>query len=70
MWASTALTAIQSEAFYSISMCVQAIYACEILGFHDGDYKGYCHVGCDTCGRLPAEILGSNPTGGMDICLL
>jgi hypothetical protein len=22
------------------------------------------------CGRLPAEILGSNPTGGMDICLL
>ena len=21
-------------------------------------------------GRLPAEILGSNPTGGMDICLL
>jgi hypothetical protein len=22
------------------------------------------------CGRLPAEIVGSNPTGGMDICLL
>jgi len=22
------------------------------------------------CGRSPAEILGSNPTGGMDICLL
>ena len=21
-------------------------------------------------GRLPAEILGSNPTGGMDVCLL
>ena len=21
-------------------------------------------------GRSPAEILGSNPTGGMDICLL
>jgi hypothetical protein len=22
------------------------------------------------CGRSPAEILGSNPTGGMDVCLL
>ena len=22
------------------------------------------------CGRSPGEILGSNPTGGMDICLL
>ena len=22
------------------------------------------------CGRSPAEILGSNPTGGIDICLL
>jgi len=22
------------------------------------------------CGRLPAEIVGSNPTGGMDVCLL
>jgi hypothetical protein len=21
------------------------------------------------CGRLPAEILGLNPTGGMDVCL-
>ena len=24
----------------------------------------------DTHNRSPAEILGSNPTGGMDICLL
>ena len=23
-----------------------------------------------TCGRSPAEIVGLNPTGGMDICLL
>jgi len=23
-----------------------------------------------TAGRSPAEIVGSNPTGGMDICLL
>jgi len=22
------------------------------------------------CGRAPAEILGSNPAGGMDVCLL
>ena len=22
------------------------------------------------CGRSPAEILGSNPTEGMDVCLL
>jgi hypothetical protein len=22
------------------------------------------------CGHSPAEIVGSNPTGGMDICLL
>ena len=22
------------------------------------------------CGRSPAEIMGSNPTGGMDVCLL
>jgi len=22
------------------------------------------------CGRLLAEIVGSNPTGGMDVCLL
>ena len=22
------------------------------------------------CGRSPAEILGSNPTGDMDVCLL
>ena len=22
------------------------------------------------CGRSPAEIVGSNPTGGMDICML
>ena len=26
-------------------------------------YLGYC-------GRSPVEIVGSNPTGGMDICLL
>ena len=22
------------------------------------------------CGRSPPEIVGSNPTGGMDVCLL
>ena len=22
------------------------------------------------CGRSPAEIVGSNPTGGMDVCRL
>jgi len=22
------------------------------------------------CGRSPAEIVGSNPSGGMDVCLL
>ena len=22
------------------------------------------------CGRSPAEIVGSNPAGGMDVCLL
>jgi hypothetical protein len=22
------------------------------------------------CGRSPAEIMGSNPTGGLDVCLL
>ena len=27
-------------------------------------------IGTLACGRSPAEILGSNPTGGMDICLL
>ena len=26
--------------------------------------------GTQACGRSPAEIVGSNPTGGMDICLL
>ena len=31
------------------------------------DYKIY-YAGLS--GRLPAEIVGSNPTGGMDICLL
>ena len=25
---------------------------------------------CAAAGRTPAEIVGSNPTGGMDICLL
>jgi len=25
---------------------------------------------CAVCGRSPAEIVGSNPTGGMDVCLL
>jgi len=24
----------------------------------------------EACGRSPTEIVGSNPTGGMDICLL
>jgi hypothetical protein len=24
----------------------------------------------ESCGRSPAEIVGSNPTGGLDICLL
>jgi len=24
----------------------------------------------DACGRSPAEVVGLNPTGGMDICLL
>ena len=28
------------------------------------------HTQRRTAGRSPAEILGSNPTGGMDICLL
>jgi len=27
-------------------------------------------MGPGPCGRSPAEIVGSNPTGGMDICLL
>jgi len=22
------------------------------------------------CGRSPAEVVGSNPTGGMDVCLV
>jgi len=29
-----------------------------------------CLTTSTNCGRSPAEILGSNPTGGMDICLL
>ena len=28
------------------------------------------HDTLSACGRSPAEIVGSNPTGGMDICLL
>ena len=28
------------------------------------------HTQRSTTGRSPAEIVGSNPTGGMDICLL
>ena len=28
------------------------------------------HTTMQHIGRSPAEILGSNPTGGMDICLL
>ena len=24
----------------------------------------------EVCGRSPSEIVGSNPTGGMDVCLL
>ena len=28
------------------------------------------HVARMAAGRSPAEIVGSNPTGGMDICLL
>ena len=31
---------------------------------------GWVAAGRAACGRSPAEILGSNPTGGMDICLL
>jgi len=35
------------------------------------EFKDYC--GCPkayVCGRSPAEIVGSNPAGGMDVCLL
>ena len=37
--------------------------------------KNNSGLSADPCGypgqgRSPAEILGSNPTGGMDICLL
>ena len=32
-------------------------------------YYYMCSRG-EACGRSPAEIVGSNPTGGMDICLL
>jgi len=31
---------------------------------------GRPRTGRAVCGRSPAEIVGSNPTGGMDICLL
>jgi len=29
-----------------------------------------CHNNTVKIGRSPAEIVGSNPTGGIDICLL
>ena len=34
------------------------------------DSKPYILYSKIACGRSPAEIVGSNPTGGMDICLL
>ena len=36
----------------------------------EGDKVGVGHSRRAVAGRSPAEILGSNPTGGMDICLL
>ena len=38
--------------------------------FANGPKKGTFFVSDRHCGRLPAEIVSSNPTGGMDICLL
>ena len=48
-----------------------------IMSYKSGDLKKYsilfpwiASIMKKYSGRSPAEILGSNPTGGMDICLL
>jgi len=45
-------------------------YLLALLGAHNFLHVSRIRVKLLTTGRSPAEIVGSNPTGGMDICLL
>ena len=67
---------INFHSFTSISdwACMLTSLFSQYTLLHVSALKGPSSVSTDTfcqrpC-RSPAEILGSNPTGGMDICLL
>ena len=43
---------------------------CEICGKQSGTVPVPVRSKAYVCGHLPAGVAGSNPTGGMDVCLL
>jgi hypothetical protein len=45
---------------------IKVLYLC-VSTFRSGDPSGGA---ASVCGRALAGIVGSNPTGGMDVCLL
>jgi hypothetical protein len=46
---------------YAIFISTDARFSC---------FSNIRQAGPEVCGRSPVEIVGSNPTGGMDVCLL
>ena len=56
--------------------CAQGLYLHSRFSLFSGSYKSEEPVPVAArskawvCGRLPAGIVGSNPAGGMDVCLL
>ena len=38
--------------------------------FHKTPFPVAARCKASVCGRSPAEIVGSNPTQGMDVCLM
>ena len=56
-----------------ISFCTKGVnYLIHILSFYNDKIAGpvAARSKSQVCGRWPAEIVGSNPTQGMDVCLL
>jgi hypothetical protein len=53
------------------SYCRHKYYKDEISRSHSGERRSHWPRGLKpwVCGRSPADIVGSNPYGGVDVCL-
>jgi len=62
-------TRLHSFTYYKAFILIKKLLFSAVVDYSLGHLTA-CQSKEWVCARLPAEIVGSNPIGGMDVCLL